>query len=193
MSYQAALHRLPAAYKQALINTYVNKGPIPLTIQHAVRLYGTKEVPGSGNNPEIMSWAREVGLQSTYSADSIPWCGLFAAVVAKRAGKEVPTNPLWALNWRHFGEPVSSPLLGDVLVKTRTTSTGTVAGHVAFVLGSDKTHWHVIGGNQSDAVTIARINKKDRLWFRRPHYRIPPALPALTFKATDAAAGQSEA
>jgi hypothetical protein len=32
-------------------------------------------------------------------------------------------------------------------------------GHVGFAVGQDEKHFYVLGGNQSDAVTIARIAK----------------------------------
>lgn len=185
---------LPRPYATALGQLTALRGPLPRTVREAIRLYGVVETPGKANNQLIMSWAKEVGLRDTYSADSVPWCGLFLAVVAKRAGKDVPANPLWALNWRNFGEPVDKPQLGDVLIKTRKTASGSIAGHVAIVIGEDDTHYHVIGGNQSDAVTIARISKKDKLWFRRPRYTVQPVtVQTLLFKSTDAKAGGSEA
>jgi len=39
-------------------------------------------------------------------------------------------------------------------------------GHVGFYVGEDATAYHVLGGNQGDAVTIARI-AKDRCIARR--------------------------
>ncbi|WP_200844370.1 TIGR02594 family protein [Rhizobium sp. 18065] len=187
-------NNLPRPYAVALGQLAALRGPLPLMVVEAIKIYGVVEAPGKANNQLILSWAKEVGLRDTYSNDAIPWCGLALAVVAKRAGKAVPTNPLWALNWRNFGVPVDKPQLGDVLIKTRKTASGAVAGHVAIVLGEDATHYHVIGGNQSDAVTITRISKKDKLWFRRPEYRVAPAtVRTLTFKSTDAKAGASEA
>lgn len=139
----------------------------PKMLVEALRLYGTKERPGTGNNPEILSWARETGLQAVYTADSIPWCGLFMAVVAKRADKEVPKDPLWARNWSNFGTPVVEPGLGDVLVFSRGSG-----GHVAIYVGEDDTCFHCLGGNQSDAVTITRIRKDRLIVARRPVWKI---------------------
>ena len=66
--------------------------PLPRMIEEALKLYGTTEVSGSRNNPQILAWADEVGLEAVYTADSIPWCGLFMAVVAKRACKLWPRS-----------------------------------------------------------------------------------------------------
>lgn len=61
--------------------------PLPRMLQEARKLFGTKEVAGPADNPLILGWAKEVGLAKSYNYDAIPWCGLFMAVVAKRAGK----------------------------------------------------------------------------------------------------------
>lgn len=141
----------------------------PKMLVEALKLYGTKEVIGSGDNPIILEWAREIGV--SYSHDETPWCGLFCGVVAKRAGKELPKAPLWALDWRDdFGHSVSAPMLGDVLVFSRAGG-----GHVALYVGEDASCWHCLGGNQGDAVSITRIPKTRQHWARRPAYTAQPA------------------
>lgn len=149
---------IPAAY------SWLNKlTPLPKVVAEAFKEYGTFEVSGTGNSPKIMGWAKEVGLQNVYTADAIPWCGLFMAVIAQRAGKAVPKNPLWALNWQNFGTPGGQPCLGDVLTFVRSGG-----GHVGIYIGEDKIAYHVLGGNQSDAVTVTRIDKKRLYRVRRP-------------------------
>lgn len=156
--------QLPAQY------TFLTSEPGPKMLVEALKLYGTKEQPGDMDNPEILGWANETGLSRIYSHDSIPWCGTFMAVVAQRAGKVFPAYPLWALNWTKFGVKVDRPMLGDVIVFKRPSG-----GHVGIYVGEDATTWHVLGGNQSDAVTIARIAKSRAVAYRRPVYSIQPA------------------
>lgn len=141
---------------------------VPAIIREALRLHGTREMAGKANNPDIMAWAREVGLESVYKADEIPWCGLFAAIVVHRAKWRYPSGPLWARNWAKFGKPSPQPSLGDVLVFTR----GETSGHVGFYVAEDATHFHVLGGNQGDAVSIVRIEKTRLIQARRPEWRI---------------------
>lgn len=143
--------------------------PGPKMLIEALKLFGTKEQPGDGDNPEIIAWAAETGLNRVYSRDSIPWCGLFIATIAHRAGKDFPDAPLWALNWAKFGVKVDRPMLGDVIVFKRPEG-----GHVALYVGEDAQTWHVLGGNQSDAVTITRIAKTRAVAFRRPQYTVQP-------------------
>lgn len=162
---------LPAAY------AWLAKEPGPRLLTEALSLYGVVETPGRASNRTILDWAEEVGgaVDDVYKADDIPWCGLFAAVVAKRAGWEVqmPRAPLWALSWAGFGQEARPrPMLGDVLVFVRRTAAGARAGHVGFYVGEDREAFHVLGGNQSDAVNIQRIARARLYAARRPAWRV---------------------
>jgi uncharacterized protein (TIGR02594 family) len=144
----------------------------PRMIVEALKLFGTMEKAGAANNQTIVAWAKEVGgeVADVYKADSIPWCGLFMAIVAHRAGKEVPKHPLWALSWSAFGAKSPSAALGDVLVFVRKGG-----GHVGLYAGEDASAFHVLGGNQSDRVCITRVAKARLYAARRPLYRVQPA------------------
>jgi uncharacterized protein (TIGR02594 family) len=143
----------------------------PKQIVEAFRHYGELEKKGSGNNPEIIRWAREVGgkVADVYKADSIPWCGLFAALVIQRSrgAREVVKDPLWALNWGTYGVKSDKPMFGDVLVFVRNGG-----GHVGFYIAEDDECFHVLGGNTSDSVSISRIAKSRLYQARRPDYKI---------------------
>lgn len=143
---------------------WLKKEPGPRMLLEALKLIGVTEKAGTANNPEIMAWAKEVNAVG-YSADEIAWCGLFMAVVAKRAGKPVPVNPLWARNWAGWGKD-SPKELGAVLVFSRGSG-----GHVGLYVGEDKECYHVLGGNQGDSVSIVRI-RKNRLLACRALYSI---------------------
>lgn len=133
---------------------WLEREPGPKMLLEALKLYGVVEAAGAADSPTIMAWAKETGVHG-YSADSVPWCGLFLSIVALRAGKPVPAKPLWALNWSRWGEDGGQPELGDVLVFVRPGG-----GHVALYVGEDRNAYHVIGGNQSNAVTVARVAKQ---------------------------------
>lgn len=145
-------------------------GTLPRILQEFIALYGTTETPGVKNNPTIMAWAKEAGLEKTYTADSIAWCGLAMAVVAKRAGYTPPAGPLWALNWLNFGVKADKPSLGDVLCFKRDGG-----GHVGLYVGEDSSYYHVLGGNTTDKVTVARLAKTRLKGARRPAYKNPLA------------------
>lgn len=151
-------------------------GQLPRTIIEAMRLHGVAEVVGRGSNRTIIGWRDELNaagvLITGFSDDDVPWCGLFAAIVAHRAGKAVPQSPLWARNWVNFGTAASKLAgLGDALVFSRPGG----GGHVGFYVGEDRTAFHVIGGNQKNRVSITRIAKARCIAVRRPEYRQAPA------------------
>lgn len=149
-------------------------GVLPRILTEAVKLYGITETPGAANNPTILAWAKETGLEKTYTADSIAWCGLFMAVVVKRAGYDPVAGPLWALNWLNFGVKADKPSLGDILCFERFDSAGkSIGGHVGLYVGEDSGYYHVLGGNTSDKVTIARLAKNRLRGARRPAYKNP--------------------
>lgn len=141
----------------------------PAILTEAVRLFGTREGTGPVNNPVILDWAREVGgdVEDVYKTDAVPWCGLFVAVCCHRAGLDMPVHPLWALSWSAWGHPVDLPMLGDVLTFTRPGG-----GHVGLYVGEDREAYHVLGGNQSDAVSVARIGKTRHYASRRTLWKI---------------------
>jgi len=165
---------LPAAY------AWLAKEPAPRMLLEALKLYGTAEIAGAKDNPTILGWANEVGLARVYNADSVPWCGLFMAAVARRAGKPIPPRPLWALSWATWGQEGGQPELGDVLVFVRTGG-----GHVALYVGEDESCYHVLGGNQRDAVSITRI-VKSRLHACRQLYTVgkPPNVRPILLEAS---------
>jgi uncharacterized protein (TIGR02594 family) len=151
---------------------YLSREGGPKMLVEALRLHGTRETAGPGNTPEIMAWAHEMGgdLARVFTADAIPWCGLFMAIVAKRAGKPGCAQPLWARAWASWGQASPRASLGDVLVFVRRGG-----GHVGLYVGDDGTHYHVLGGNQGNAVSIIRIAKARCIAVRRFYRIAPPA------------------
>jgi uncharacterized protein (TIGR02594 family) len=136
---------------------WLKKETAPKILVEAVKHIGTKEIVGKQHNPTILSWAKALGLDKVYTNDEIPWCGLFVAYCAHAAGLDVVKHPLWALNWNKYGNVAKVAMLGDVLTFTRNGG-----GHVGIYVGEDATHYHVLGGNQNNSVSVSRI-AKDRL------------------------------
>lgn len=154
------MSNIPKAY------SWLEKETGPRMLMQAIALLGTVEFSGSANNPVIMTWAEEVGLEKIYTNDAIAWCGLGMSICAKRSGWDyLPGhNPLWAANWLLWGndaykQPISpGPSLGDVGVWKRSGG-----NHVGIIICDDEKNFHVIGFNQSDNVTIAKkpMSRKD--------------------------------
>ncbi len=140
--------------------------------EEALRLKGTREAAGAADNPLILTWAKRLGL--AYAHDSTAWCGLFVShcIAAALPDEPLPANPLGARRWLGFGKAVA-PTLGAVLVFWRGSRTGW-QGHVGFYAGEDSGAFHVLGGNQSDSVSIARLGKSRLLGARWPVSAPPP-------------------
>ncbi len=160
--------------------------PAPRMLVEGLTTFGVMERPGTANNPVIMGWARFVDvpeISAAFTSDAVAWCGLWMAYVAKKAGKPVNTNSLWARSWLRWGDKVqvSEAKLGDVLVFAR----GATSGHVGLYVGEDDSAYHVLGGNQSDAVTITRIAKDRLLGVRNSYARAqPPNCRRIVLKAS---------
>lgn len=158
--------------------TFLYRGAVPPMLRAAVNLYGVEELAGLDDNPVILGWAHEVAatdnvgswLKEFYTEDEIPWCGLFAAVCAVRAGARAFNKCLAAREWMHWGQDVEDDDvgLGDVLVFWRGKPAGK-SGHVGFYVGEspDGDFYHVLGGNQGDEVSIVKIPSYRLLGARR--------------------------
>ncbi|CAO3437202.1 NlpC/P60 family protein [Azospirillum doebereinerae] len=146
-------------------------GPVLPWMEEARRLSGVREVVGSESNSVILQWADDLDLH--YKDDDIPWCGLFVAhcIGATLSSEPLPANPLGARNWLKFGAPCQ-PVWGAVLVFWRGSPAGW-QGHVGFYEGEDGSAYHVLGGNQSNRVSVARVAKNRLLGARQP-MSIPP-------------------
>lgn len=153
----------------------------------AQSLLGTKEAPGTADNPVILKWSNAIAKKfpdlarytKEYIHDSIPWCGDFVAYCLAANGIKPVTKEdgatygfLWADDWKYFGVPVT-PRPGAVMVFTRSGG-----GHVAFYVGEDATTYTVLGGNQSDAVMVMKIAKSKFTAARWPkEAAVEPVLP----------------
>lgn len=142
--------QLPARYAYLGLH-----GALPRVVSVALKYYGVAETKGSKHNPVIINWAKETGLKKEYTADEIPWCGLFMAKVMLEAGKPAQAGPLWARNWAKYGTRVEQPRLGDVLVFTRPGG----GGHVGLYIGETATRYCTLGGNTGDKVSVADLEK----------------------------------
>lgn len=125
-------------------------------------LTGTKEAPGSKDNPFIIEMAHEIvrrypdlkGTVGWYNHDSIPWCGLGMAYCMAINGIKPVAPPLSALAWGSFGVALKVPTPGAVLVYSRTGG-----GHVTLYESEDSAYYYCRGGNQSDSVNVTKIPK----------------------------------
>lgn len=157
-------------------------------------LFGDAEI--SLPLPWMVEARRYLGMQEgTRTADrllgmnttAIPWCGAFVALAfGTMPAEPLPANPLWARNWLKFGRE-TGPAYGAVAVFSRGSG-----GHVGFVAGHDRETLFILGGNQSNRVSIAKIAKTRLLGYRWPTKWPAPDAP-MTFGTLAGALSTNEA
>ena len=147
----------------------------------AQRFIGMKEIPGSNDNPFILSMLQ---LDADWpTGDEVPWCSAFVNYVAWLL--RLPrSKSLLARSWLQCGRPVggvgalaSTERVGfDVVILSRGTrpqpgtDNFTAPGHVGFFAGypSDDVVT-LLGGNQGDSVSIGHYPIDRILGIRRLH------------------------
>ena len=141
---------------------------------YARSLIGVREIPGARHNQTILGWAQKLGakiLGITVKDDETPWCGLFCAHVMDHVGIHPPPIAVRASSWGLWGRKLINPRPGCILTFVREGG-----GHVGFYVGEDASHYHVLGGNQGNAVLITRIAKARLSEMRWPAgIDLPPA------------------
>lgn len=132
----------------------------------AQRAIGVHEDTSPASNPLIIGWAKR--LRIAYNNDETPWCGLFVAhcIGLTLPTEPLPTNPLGARNWSNFGV-ACTPQPGAVMTFWRESRTSG-KGHVGFYVGEDAAAFHILGGNQGDAVNVKRFPRERFLTARWP-------------------------
>ena len=143
----------------------LRSGRDPAWLREAKRYLGTAEWPGRRHNPAIVAFFARAGFPGVRD-DETPWCAAFVNAVLARS-KLPTTGKLLARSFLSWGRPIDRPEPGAVAVFRRGRSTW--QGHVGFVVDADATHIHVLGGNQSNAVTVARYPRSKLLGLRWPN------------------------
>jgi uncharacterized protein (TIGR02594 family) len=133
---------------------------------------GTKEIKGVMDNPLIMamltmdnSWPQH---------DEVPWCSAFINFIARQCG--LPrSKSLLARSWLGIGDtvPLDRAAQGfDLAILSRGENAPgpgnhTAPGHVGFYSYHFKDDLFLLGGNQSDSVSIDKYPTARLLGVRR--------------------------
>jgi uncharacterized protein (TIGR02594 family) len=118
-------------------------------IAEARKYLGFKEVSGKNDHQLLNDGWLSFGQKWLYGQ---PWCGLFVAHFLRKTNRYVV--PLWfrARSWESDSmTKLDKPAYGCIVTFNRDGG-----GHVGFVVGKDaQGNIMVLGGNQSNAVSIA--------------------------------------
>lgn len=137
----------------------------PLWLAFGLTLINVKEKPGSGDNLDILEWAKEEGgvIAKEYLHDSIPWCALFINHILTKVALR-GTETLWALDFASGDKwpsvALAGPTVGAICAMERPGG-----GHVVTIAGRDQDgNYMCLGGNQGDEVSVrpfprSRLNR----------------------------------
>jgi uncharacterized protein (TIGR02594 family) len=140
----------------------------------AQRYVGIREIAGVANHPLVVWWHSLCGMAD--ATDEVPWCSSFVNGVCWQL-RLARSKSAAARSWLLVGEPVAlrdAEVGFDVVVLKRGVGaqpgpevTSGAPGHVGFFAGRDGNAVIVLGGNQGNAVSLARFKAADVLGVRR--------------------------
>tara|TARA_B100000965_G_C19508688_1_gene720915 strand:+ start:692 stop:1198 length:507 start_codon:yes stop_codon:yes gene_type:complete len=142
--------------------------PMYTSVQNAEGKLGMNEKQNSRDLKEY------VGVDPRYTE----WCAAFVNAVLQESN--IPNlhdinhpQPLTARSFLDWGESVDIPQAGDIVVFPRGKEGW--QGHVGFYVGWEKhedgkVYWKILGGNQSDSVSIELYRSTKALGIRRYKY-----------------------
>jgi uncharacterized protein (TIGR02594 family) len=142
-------------------------------VRAASKFIGASEVPGIVHNPLILAMLQ---LDAKWvQDDETAWCSAFVNFICFFL--DFPrTRSLSARSWLQIGQVIKledAEVGNDIVILKRGKGkqpgpeTISAPGHVGFYAGHDKTYVHVLGGNQSNSVSIAKYKVSDILGVRR--------------------------
>jgi len=132
-------------------------------LQVARSQIGVTEVPGAGNNPQIVAYHAATSIGA--SDDEVPWCASFVNWCLKESGTPGTGSPA-ARSFLSWGRPIDAPVEGCLCVFSRGIEPW--QGHVGFYVGETTSRIRVLGGNQSNQVKVSEYPKADLLGYRMP-------------------------
>ena len=144
---------------------------------------GQHEVSGSRINPKIAGYFRRAG-HPEITDDETPWCAAFVGAMLESVGIR-GSRSLAARSYTRWGVEMGKPSFGAITVLSRGGDPS--LGHVGFLVSWTSSSVTLLGGNQSDSVSVAAFDRARVVGFRLPSAAdipIVPAPPAPTSNAT---------
>jgi uncharacterized protein (TIGR02594 family) len=133
-------------------------------LKEAWREFGQAERLGASDNPRILALFRDAG-HASVAHDETAWCAAFCGACLERA-RITSTRSLMARSYLQWGTAIEEPRWGAIAVFSRGTDPA--EGHVGFWLGETEESVVLLGGNQGNAVSVARYAKSRLLALRWP-------------------------
>ncbi len=144
---------------------------LPRWASWALREVGQREVAGKASNPRIIEYRRIGGCELPGEDSAVPWCAIFVNA-ALRASGVAGTGNAMARGFERSKNFVKldGPALGAIVTYWRDSPKSGL-GHVNIYLGhvgAGDAQIACVGGNQSDAVSIANYGTSRRVGYYWP-------------------------
>lgn len=139
---------------------------------------GQHEIAGNSANPRIRDLFTDAG-HPEIASDEVAWCAAFVSACLERADQR-STRSLLARSYLDWGDALAAPAPGQLpfragAVVVLSRDPDPAAGHVGFLVGETADNFMLLGGNQSNGVTVAPFAKSRVLAVRWPH--LPSSVP----------------
>jgi len=119
---------------------------------------GIHEIPGIEDNPQILQYQRTTWYDQ--HGDDIAWCSSFVNWCVENAGLTGTGSPR-AKSWLEWGRETLEPVQGDICILSRKGG-----GHVGFLVTGGRGDLVMLGGNQSNKVSMDTMENSRVLGFR---------------------------
>lgn len=134
----------------------------PAWLAEARKHIGTREIPGAKHEPKILAWWKAIK-RGGIKTDEVPWCAAFVGGCLESVGL-ISSRYESAKSYMAWGSPLKYPVPGCIAVFSRAGG-----GHVGFVVAGDGDgRLLILGGNQSDQVSIAPFVESRVIGYRWP-------------------------
>lgn len=138
-------------------------------LTHAWTDLGLAAIPGPATEPRVTAYYADAG-HIEVTGDDVAWCAAFVGACLKRAG--LPnTRSLLARSYLSYGTILSDARPGAIAIFSRGSDPA--LGHVAFVVGETSDALIVLGGNQSNAISVIAMPRDRLLGLRWPPTAAP--------------------
>jgi uncharacterized protein (TIGR02594 family) len=135
----------------------------PAWLKIAENEIGVAEILGEKDNPRIIEYHSVTTLKAT--DDETAWCSSFVSWCLERSGV-TSTKSAAARSYMAWGKRLDKPYYGCIVVLKRGLSQ--TSGHVGFFIAETERHLIVLGGNQSNSVTVQAFLKHNLLCYTGP-------------------------
>ena len=133
-------------------------------LDRAIADLGVVAIPGQATSARVHDYYAAAG-HPDIAGDDVAWCAAFVGAWLERVGV-TSTRSLLARSYLAWGQPTDVAHPGTIAIFSRGSDPA--LGHVGFAVGESGDSIYLLGGNQSDAVSVIAMPRAHLLGMRWP-------------------------